>query len=69
MTGTSSSRLALAAVVLGAFVLRVLPFLGPDGTWGGRLDYDEGVYFSAASYLLQGVLPWRDFVLDRKSVV
>lgn len=62
MTGTSSSRLALAAVVLGAFVLRVLPFLGPDGTWGGRLDYDEGVYFSAASYLLQGVLPWRDFV-------
>lgn len=60
-SGTWKKRLALGAVVLGAFALRVFPFFGPDGTWGARLDYDEGVYFSAASYLWQGVLPWRDF--------
>jgi hypothetical protein len=59
--GTLQRRLALGVVVLGAFALRVFPFFGPDGTWGARLDYDEGVYFSAASYVIQGVWPWRDF--------
>ncbi len=65
MTGTSSSRgyqAALIAIAVGAFALRVFPFFGPDGALGYRVDYDEGVYFSAASYLLQGVLPYRDFV-------
>lgn len=65
MTGTSSSRrdqVALAAIALGAFLLRVFPFFGADGAWSYRVDYDEGVYFSAASHLLDGVLPYRDFV-------
>lgn len=65
MTGTSSSRrtqVALAAIALGAFVLRVFPFFGTAGAWSYRVDYDEGVYFSAASMLLEGVLPYRDFV-------
>lgn len=62
MTGTSSRRLALAGVAVLALALRVFPFFGPDGAWSARVDYDEGVYFSAASYLLRGVLPWRDFV-------
>ncbi len=65
MTGTSSNRLArwaLVGIALVAFGLRALPFFGPEGAWTYRVDYDEGVYFSAASYLLQGVLPWRDFV-------
>jgi hypothetical protein len=62
MTGTWSSRARLIAIALGAFVLRVFPFFGPDGANGYRVDYDEGVYFSAASYLLEGVLPWRDYV-------
>lgn len=66
MTGilSSASRQSVGLVVLGlgAFALRVFPFLGPEGALGWRVDYDEGVYFSAASYLLEGVLPWRDFV-------
>lgn len=65
MTGTSSSRrsqLLLLGVALGAFLLRVFPFFGPDGAWSYRVDYDEGVYFSAASWLLEGALPYRDFV-------
>ena len=65
MTGTSSSRrdqVALAVIALGAFLLRVFPFFGADGAWSYRVDYDEGVYFSAASLLLDGALPYRDFV-------
>ncbi len=63
MTGTSSSRrfqVALGVIAIGAFLLRVFPFF--NGTWSYRVDYDEGVYFSAASWLLQGVFPYRDFV-------
>ncbi len=62
MTSTSSDRFALAIVASVAFVLRVLPFFGADGAWTYRVDYDEGVYFSAASLLLEGFLPYRDFV-------
>lgn len=59
---TRPSRLALGALALLAFGLRAFPLLGARGAWSAPVDYDEGVYFSAASYLLQGVLPWRDFV-------
>jgi hypothetical protein len=65
MTGTSSSRttqVALGLIALGAFLLRVFPFFGADGAWSYRVDYDEGVYFSSASLLLDGVLPYRDYV-------
>lgn len=65
MTGTSSSRrfqVALGVIAFSAFLLRVFPFFGPDGAWSYRVDYDEGVYFSTASLLLDGVLPYRDFV-------
>ncbi len=65
MTGTSSSRryqVALGVIAFGAFLLRVFPFFGPDGAWSYRVDYDEGVYFSSASLLLDGVLPYRDYV-------
>lgn len=65
MTGTSSDRrfsLALAAIALAGFALRVFPFLGPEGAWAYKVDYDEGVYFSAAAYLFEGAWPYRDFV-------
>ncbi len=62
MTSTSSDRFALAVVASLAFVLRVVPFFGPEGAWTYRVDYDEGVYFSAASLLLKGFVPYRDFV-------
>jgi hypothetical protein len=65
MTGTSSSRphqLALGVIALGAFLLRVFPFFGAEGAWGYRVDYDEGVYFSSASLMLDGLLPYRDYL-------
>lgn len=65
MTGTSSSRPfqgALAVIALGAFLLRVFPFFGPDGAWTYRVDYDEGVYFSSAALMFDGLFPYRDFV-------
>ncbi|PZR11464.1 MAG: hypothetical protein DI536_17715 [Archangium gephyra] len=62
MTSTSSDRFALAVVASLAFVLRVVPFFGAEGPWTYRVDYDEGVYFTAASLLLKGFMPYRDFV-------
>lgn len=64
MTGASSSaplRLGLGVVALLAFGLRVFPFFGPEGAWTWRVDYDEGVYFAAAGWMAEGLLPWRDF--------
>ncbi|RKH38574.1 DUF2029 domain-containing protein [Corallococcus sp. AB049A] len=52
----------LLIVALGAWVLRALAFFHPSGAMGYPMDYDEGVYFSAASLLLRGDLPYRDFI-------
>ncbi|NOK14718.1 DUF2029 domain-containing protein [Corallococcus exercitus] len=49
-------------VALGAWVLRALAFFHRSGAMGYPMDYDEGVYFSAASLLLRGDLPYRDFI-------
>lgn len=54
-------RLLLALVLLGAWVLRVSPFFRSTGVLGWCVDYDEGVYLSAAHALTQGQVPWRDF--------
>lgn len=65
MTGASSNaplRLGLGLLALLAFGLRVFPFFGPEGAWSYRVDYDEGVYFAAAGWMAEGLLPWRDFV-------
>lgn len=51
--------LALTAV---AWLLRALPFFRMPG-WEVPTDYDDGVYFSSASLLVRGVLPYRDFTL------
>ena len=52
----------LVVVALGAWVLRALAFFHRTGPMGYPMDYDEGVYFSAASLLLRGDLPYRDFI-------
>nr|WP_242544165.1 glycosyltransferase family 87 protein [Corallococcus sp. NCSPR001] len=52
----------LIIVALGAWVLRALAFFHRSGAMGYPVDYDEGVYFSAASLLLRGDLPYRDFI-------
>ncbi|WP_284668048.1 glycosyltransferase 87 family protein [Myxococcus sp. SDU36] len=45
----------------GAWLLRVAGFFHRGGALGYPVDYDEGVYFSAAALLTHGVLPYRDY--------
>lgn len=49
-------------VALGAWALRALAFFHRSGALGYPVDYGEGVSFSAASLLLRGDLPYRDFI-------
>ena len=53
----------LFAIALTGLVLRIIPLLQYGGPLGYFIDYDEGVYFSAAKLLFKGVLPYRDFVI------
>ncbi|MBT9586195.1 hypothetical protein IV102_22835 [bacterium] len=50
------SRKALLGLVLLGWALRAAPLLSYP------LDYDEGVYYSAAALWLKGCWPYRDFV-------
>jgi hypothetical protein len=52
--------LVLVAVGAAGFLLRIGPVL-VHGAFGASPDYDDGVNFSAAALLVQGVLPYRDF--------
>ncbi|MFL5348976.1 MAG: glycosyltransferase family 39 protein [Hyalangium sp.] len=52
----------VALVAVAAGVLRLLPLLRPGGAFAYPVDYDEGVYFSAASLFFRGHWPYRDFV-------
>ncbi|RKH54828.1 glycosyltransferase family 87 protein [Corallococcus aberystwythensis] len=62
ITTRGSALWPLLIVALGAWVLRALAFFHRSGPMGYPMDYDEGVYFSAASLLLRGDLPYRDFI-------
>src|SRR5687768_6746171 len=53
--------LLLVLAVLG-WLLRALPLLAAGDALRYPVDYDEGVYFSAAALLARGVIPYRDFV-------
>ncbi len=59
---TRSDWLLLAGIVLVAFLVRAVPVLRGGGL-DGFLGYDDGVYFAAAAGLVNGVLPYRDFLL------
>lgn len=50
----------LSAIAAVGLAVRLLPFVA-GGTLLYPIDYDEGVYFSAAALLTRGVLPYRDF--------
>ncbi len=54
--------LLLLGIIVVAFVVRALPVLRGGGL-DGHLGYDDGVYFGAAVALVNGVLPYRDFLL------
>jgi 4-amino-4-deoxy-L-arabinose transferase-like glycosyltransferase len=58
---TASPALILTVLAVAAGLLRAWPLLR-WGAWQVPVDYDEGVYSSAAQLLFRGVLPYRDFV-------
>ncbi|MCU0697595.1 MAG: glycosyltransferase family 39 protein [Myxococcaceae bacterium] len=59
---TAPEHLALALFAVAAWIVRSSPYFRATGVLGWTVDYDEGVYLSASKFLVQGVLPWRDFV-------
>lgn len=52
----------LAALAVGAWVLRALPFFHRAGASGYVVNYDEGVYYAASALLWKGLLPYRDYL-------
>jgi alpha-1,2-mannosyltransferase len=56
------ATVAIAAATLLALGLRLWQ-LGRPGYLLGLTEYDDGPYFGSAVHLVQGVLPYRDFVL------
>ena len=53
---------ALLAIVVVAFLVRAVPVLRGAGLQG-YLGYDDGVYYASAAALVNGVVPYRDFLL------
>ena len=58
----SHAWLWAVAVVVIAFIFRLVPVLRGGGL-SGVGDYDDGVYYSAATGLIHGLLPYQDFLL------
>lgn len=54
--------MATLAVMLLAFVARLVPTLSGGGLTGLG-NYDDGVYYTAATALVNGRVPYRDFLL------
>src|SRR5215471_19786641 len=59
LSRTGWALLAIAAV---GWALRAFPFIDV-GALGYPLDYDEGVYFASAAFLVRGEIPYRDFAM------
>lgn len=60
--GTATWIIAMVAVAGTAFALRLAPVLAGGGLFG-RGNYDDGVYYTAASGFAHGLMPYRDFLL------
>ena len=58
------SRIWLWAIVVAAiaFVIRLVPVVRGGGLFGIG-NYDDGVYYAAATGLVHGLLPYEDFLL------
>jgi alpha-1,2-mannosyltransferase len=59
-----ASRLWLWAIAIAAiaFLVRLIPVLRGGGLFGIG-NYDDGVYYAAATGLIHGLLPYQDFLL------
>jgi alpha-1,2-mannosyltransferase len=53
---------AILALAVGAFLIRAVPVLVGGGLLGLH-GYDDGVYFGGAIALVEGTIPYRDFLL------
>ncbi len=60
--GGRSLLLGLAILALVAFLVRLVPVLAGGGLQGA-FAYDDEVYFAAAVAMVEGRIPYRDFVL------
>jgi alpha-1,2-mannosyltransferase len=60
--GDVSARHLLLPLAVGAFLLRAVPVLVGGGLLGLH-GYDDGVYFGGAIALVEGAIPYRDFLL------
>ena len=58
----SATGVVIAAAVIVALALRAYQLSRP-GFLRGVTEYDDGPYFGSAVRLLQGSVPYRDFVL------
>jgi hypothetical protein len=63
-TRTAYGQHWLWAIALGAiaFAVRLIPVLRGGGLFGFG-NYDDGVYYAAATGLVHGRLPYQDFLL------
>lgn len=52
----------IIAIAIAGWLLRLAPLVRPGGVLAAPIDFDEGVYFSAASLLAKGHAPYVDFV-------
>ena len=52
----------LAIICLVAIALRAYPFFQPH-TFLGVMEVDDGVYYGASRMLLDGLVPYRDFLI------
>lgn len=62
-TRLAANPLLVAAVISLMGVIVRLALLSVPGRLGGLTEYDDGVYFGAALKLVNGVFPYRDYVL------
>ncbi|MBV9097596.1 MAG: DUF2029 domain-containing protein [Frankiaceae bacterium] len=60
--GNLARRLALGTILAIAVTLRISPWFAAH-TFGGVLEYDDGVYYAASRALAHGLMPYRDFVV------
>ena len=58
---SASDRWLLAGIVGLAFLVRLVPVLVRGSLYGVQM-YDDGVYFGAALAMVQGLVPYRDFL-------
>ncbi len=62
-TRLAANPLLVAAVISLMGVIVRLSLLSVPGHLGGLTEYDDGVYFGAALKLVNGVFPYKDYVL------